>query len=455
MLTKTKNFVCTVCIILQLLAFFSCKVKEDTQSNGQLLTDLQQQLVQELNQWLIPLGPSPLDLTDNELSFLDPLRDSKVVGLGEATHGTREFFQMKHRIFQYLVENCQHKAFGFEADFGESIYLDNYVTSGEGNLRELMMEKMHFWTWKTEEVKQLLEWMKNYNTGKDEEEKIHYYGFDCQFTTYQPELIHEYLLRTFPDLWETGSAVLGQVKNLSTTDYQNMSEATYNDIKTQLESFDNQIIANKNLLISNSSSSEYEITRQLLNTFVQAFVVKYQGENDISTNWRDLFMAENALWIADFFGQDTKITLWAHNGHIARYPSSGRNATMGSHLNEELNDLYQPVAFTFSQGSFTALGMDQNGNYTSVGPHQITDEPSSTSINFLFHHASHLNFAFDLNAIPTGSQWDSWLATPRSILSIGAVYNGIPGNYYRLINIPEHYSWIIYFNSTNASVMLD
>jgi len=376
---KIKPVVGIICIFLQLLTFFSCSIKED---NG--LTELQKQLVQELNQWLIPLGPSPLNLTDNELLFLDLLKDSKVVALGEATHGTREFFQMKHRVFQYLVEYCQHKAFGFEADFGESIYLNNYVTRGEGNLRELMMDKMHFWTWRTEEVKQLLEWMKNYNTGKNEEEKIHYYGFDCQFTTYQPELIQEYLLGTFPELWDTASAVMEQVKNLSSEDYQTMTEATYNDIKTQLESFANQIIANKNLLISNSSSGEYEITRQLLNTFIQAFVVRYQGENDSSTNWRDFFMAENALWIADFFGQDTKITLWAHNAHIARDSSFGFSGSMGYHINETLNDRYQPLGFAFSQGSFTAVGRDQYGNYTGLDTHEITKEPRSDSINFLF-----------------------------------------------------------------------
>jgi len=447
---KVKPAVGIICIFLQLLTLFSCSIKED---NG--LTELQKQLVQELNQWLIPLGPSPLNLTDNELHFLDLLKDSKVVALGEATHGTREFFQMKHRVFQYLVEYCQHKAFGFEADFGESIYLNHYVTRGEGNLRELMIDKMHFWTWRTEEVRQLLEWMKNYNTGKNEEEKIHYYGFDCQFTTYQPELIQEYLLGIFPELWDTASAVMEQVKNLSNEDYQTMTEATYNDIKTQLESFDNQIIANKNLLISNSSSGEYEITRQLLNTFIQAFVVRYQGENNSSTNWRDLFMAENALWIADFFGQDTKITLWAHNAHIARDSSFGFSGSMGYHINETLNDRYQPLGFAFSQGSFTAVGRDQYGNYTGLDTHEITKEPGSDSINFLFYHASYPNFVFHLEAIPIGSQWDQWLAVSRPFLSIGAVFSGTPEDYYWSTDIPGHYNWIIYFNSTNESIILN
>jgi erythromycin esterase len=441
-------------IVLQLLAF-SCKVKDDSQSTPVPLTEEQEQLVQELNQWLVPLGASPLALTDNELSVLDQLRYAKIIGLGEATHGTKEFFQMKHRVFQYLVENCGHKAFGFEADFGESIYFDNYITTGEGNLTELMRDRMHFWTWRTGEVRQLLEWMREYNTGKAAGDQIHYYGFDCQFTTYQPDMILEYLQRTLPALRETASPVLEEVKAISSSDYESMSEETYNDLKTQLESLQEQLISNKDLLITNSSPGKYEINKQLLNTVIQAVIVRYHAAKGISgTHSRDRFMAENAMWIADFFGQDTKITLWAHNGHVAGNDSYGGGGAMGYYLNGELGDFYRVIAFAFSKGGFTAVGRGQYGNYTGEMTHEITTDPLPGSINLLFYHASYPDFIFRLDGIPAGSQWDNWLTTPRLFLSIGAVYNGSPANYYRALDIREHYDWIIYFDTTTASDLL-
>ncbi len=448
---KIRSIFIIFLIVLQLLAF-SCKVKnEDSQS----LTEEQQQLVQELNQWLIPLGASPLVLTDNELSVLDQLRDVKIIGLGEATHGTKEFFRMKHRVFQYLVENCGHKVFGFEADFAESIYLNNYITRGEGNLTELMNTRMHFWTWRTGEVRQLLEWMREYNSGKAAEDQIHYYGFDCQFTTYQPDMILEYLQSTLSALWETASPVLEEVEALSSSDYESMSQEAYNDLKTQLESLQDQLMSNKDLLIANSSPGEYEINKQLLNTVIQAIIVRYHGAKGISSNdSRDRFMAENAMWIAGFFGQDTKITLWAHNAHVARDNSYAGKGAMGYYLNEALGDLYRVIGFAFSQGSFTAVGRDQYGNYTGDMTHEITTEPLADSINFLFYHASHPDFVFQLEKIPAGSQWDNWLTTPRLFLSIGAVYNGNPANYYRTLDIREHYDWIIYFDTTTASDLL-
>ena len=115
------------------------------------MTDDQHLLVDELNNYLIPLESPPLDLTDSDLNYLHRLKDAKVVGLGEATHGTRDFFQMKHRIFRYLVEKSQHKVIGFEADLkswlvfragaqkvigdiaSEQKIVDNTVKSESGN----------------------------------------------------------------------------------------------------------------------------------------------------------------------------------------------------------------------------------------------------------------------------------------------------------------------------------
>jgi erythromycin esterase len=454
MLKKIRLLIAIASLAFQILAFISCQMEDEDQSTDVEQPTDQQQLIQELNQWLIPLERSPLDLTDTDLSFLDQLTNAKLVALGEATHGTKEFFQMKHRIFKYLVEYCQHKAFGFEADFAESLYFDNYICKGEGDLEELMITKMHFWTWRTEEVKQLLEWMKDYNTGRREEEKIHYYGIDCQYTTYQPEFIQEHLERTFPVLWETAAPVLEQARELSNYD----SQETYIDLKTQLESLENQLIANKDLIIANSSLKEYEITKQLFNNFKQVFIKKYHSAiEDYRVNWRDQFMAENALWIADFLGQDTKITLWAHNGHVAKN-SSLRDAAgyapgepMGYHLNEELGNQYQVVGFSFSLGSFTARTWYQGGHHTDPRPQEITTNPRSDSINFIFHNASHPNFAFHLDTIPAGSEWDNWLKTPRPFLGIGAVFSGVPSDHYTSTDIRGHYNWIIHFDRTTAS----
>jgi erythromycin esterase-like protein len=77
-----------------------------------------------------------VDPTDN-MDDLEPLRkivgDARVVSLGEATHGTREFFQMKHRVLRFLVERMGFTAFAIEATWPEANRLDRYVRTGEGD----------------------------------------------------------------------------------------------------------------------------------------------------------------------------------------------------------------------------------------------------------------------------------------------------------------------------------
>jgi erythromycin esterase len=434
---KNQLFFFIIIIILLLLTLFSCEEEKNKQS-----TDQQELLIQELNQWLIPVENSPLNLTDVELmNFLSYPANAKIVALGEATHGTKEFFQMKHRIFKYLVEYCNHKAFGFEADFAESLYFDDYICGKDVDLDWLMKTKMHFWTWRTEEVKQLFEWMKSYNSTRSDNEKIHYYGFDCQFTTYQSEFIQEYLDRTLPSLWDSIASILNQVKKFSDSNYDTMDEATYLDIKTKLESVEDQFEENKNTLIANSSSTEYEINKQLLITFKQAFICKV---GKYSSQTRDMFMAENALWISNFLGKNAKITLWAHNYHISTF-----YAWMGYYVGANLGNMYKAVGFSFSQGSFTAFGPDRG----PLGIYEITTKPPSSSVNFIFHHASHPNFAFHIEAIPPGSEWDKWLGSQRPFLMIGALFSGEVLQYYKPFNI-KAFDWIIHFDQTTASSLI-
>ncbi|MCP5107557.1 MAG: erythromycin esterase family protein [bacterium] len=454
MFKKPKLTFIVICLVFQLLTIYSCKIKEDTQSTEiNQLTEEQAQLVEQLNQLLIPLNASPLDLTDNDLSFLDQVNDARIVGLGEATHGTKEFFRMKYRIFRYLVENCQHKIFAFEADYAESIYINNYVTKGEGDLDDLMVNTMHFWTWRTLEVKQLLEWMREYNIGKADEDKIQYFGFDNQIIDDQPALLQEYLQPILPDLWATYSAFLEQLRNYSYDDFEVMEAATYNDLKAQLELMEAEVIANKELLIASSSPYDYEINKRLVTNLLQCVTVKYHySRGNSGINYRDIYMAENTLWIADLFGQDTKITLWAHNIHLSRDESY---SSMGLHLDEALNDLYRVIGFGFSKGTITAVGYDANGNGTGLATHTISFTPKEDSTNYIFHHASHPDFALHLDAIPIDSLLYNWLNQMREYLTLGAVfYTATPGNHYYDSNLIKYYDWILYFRETNATERL-
>src|SRR5438105_2039976 len=110
---------------------------------------------------------------------LAPLReligDARVVGLSEAAHGTREFFQLKHRLFEYLVTEFGFNIFMLEASFSESWPISRYVLTGEGDAGH-SLASLRLWAWDCEEVLEPIEWMRRWNG--EHERKVFFYGCD-------------------------------------------------------------------------------------------------------------------------------------------------------------------------------------------------------------------------------------------------------------------------------------
>ena len=120
----------------------------------------------------------------NGFNDLEPLKkmigDARIVSLGEATHGTREFFQLKHRMLEFLATQMGFSIFSIEANMPEAYRLNDYVLNGTGDPAQLL-KGMYFWTWDTEEVLDMIRWMRNFNaSGKG---RLQFTGFDMQTST--------------------------------------------------------------------------------------------------------------------------------------------------------------------------------------------------------------------------------------------------------------------------------
>ena len=88
--------------------------------------------------------------------------NARIVSLGEATHGTREFFQLKHRMLEFFVSEMGFTIFGIEATMTESFDINEYVLTGKGDPAK-GLAGIYFWTWDTEEVLDMIQWMRRYN----------------------------------------------------------------------------------------------------------------------------------------------------------------------------------------------------------------------------------------------------------------------------------------------------
>jgi len=137
--------------------------------------------------------------------------DARIVALGEGTHGTREFFQMKHRLVEFLASEMGFTVFSIEANMPEAYRVDDYVSQGKGDPKKLL-DGMYFWTWNTQEVLDMIKWMRDFN--KAGKKHIRFTGFDMQTPDVAMEIVEKYLDEADPDHAKKVRAVYADAKKL-------------------------------------------------------------------------------------------------------------------------------------------------------------------------------------------------------------------------------------------------
>lgn len=103
--------------------------------------------------------------------------DAKVVGLGEATHGSHEFFAMKERVFRHLVEERGFTTFALEMSWSAGVRIDEYLQGGDGDPRRIAKETLAGSPWDREEFISLIGWMREHNR-RHPDHRVHFMGDD-------------------------------------------------------------------------------------------------------------------------------------------------------------------------------------------------------------------------------------------------------------------------------------
>jgi len=358
-----------------------------------------------------------------DLAVLDQLiGNSKVVALGENTHGCSEIFQMKNRIIKYLAQNKDFDIFSIEANMPESYRLNEYIIEGKGDPKQLI-GGMYFWTWDTEEMLNLVNWMKDYNSG---EKKIQYTGFDMQFIAGPIDCLKKAFQGNVPAqvILETIDVKVNEVIH-----QVNIEEEKKRIIQDSIDKMKEQI--------SNSSKEPDEkkwliqnlrILEQVLNsTYIE----------------RDKYMAENFIWIK---GQnpDSKFVIWAHNAHVMK-----TGMATGMHLSEKLGDDYLNIGFTFYEGSFTA-------GYSVVGTAGLKTYPAQTAyigtFEYFFNKINTPIFVLDLRKVKKDkSQEARWINSVHEFRGVGAMKRE---QEFFETKITDSYDLLIFINKSTPSTLL-
>jgi erythromycin esterase len=372
------------------------------------------------------------------------LNDARIVAMGEATHGTREFQQLKVRMFRYLVENLGFTVFGLEANWPESVTVNEYVLGGDVD----PTAGLGFLWWKTEEMFGLLRWMRQYNQDPTHTRKLKFYGFDMQVPGLAQSNVLDYIRRVDPEAVDVAAQVFevmgrwGENKQYETASAE-VRRRTAESLDALLRRFGER----KSEWVRRSSEQDWTMARQNM-AIVKAAEVKLANQDERGRAFRDRAMAENVKWILDQEPPGTKMMLWAHNGHVATAaPLAVPNRMpMGGYLREFFRDRFVSCGFVFQQGSFRAVDMTANqvGAFT-VGP------PPRGSLDATLAAVGAPLFAIDLRHLPEGKVAD-WFAEPHFSRQIGGGYSeATPGVWMHRMRAAREFDLLIFVDKTTPS----
>jgi erythromycin esterase len=137
--------------------------------------------------------------------LLDAIGDARYVLLGEASHGTSEFYTWRAEISRRLIEERGFSFIAVEGDWPDCYQVNRYVkgmpNAGE-NARSVLhaFERWPTWMWANREVVQLAEWLCGFNRGKSDEQKVGFYGLDVYSLWDSMRAVTAYLERIDPAL---------------------------------------------------------------------------------------------------------------------------------------------------------------------------------------------------------------------------------------------------------------
>lgn len=266
---------------------------------------------------------------------------TRVLGLAESNHGTREFYEERTELAVSLASKHGVRLLMIEAGYGEVLALDDYINGGKVDVARAVQE-LGYWMWDTNTFLKTLAELREYNAPLPPDKRIHIIGFDVQDTS-----------GAIKYLERAGAAMLsaneiGRLRPFASDNGKAWKTATQNEraaIRAVLE----RIAAKRR---SGSSSSKTNRVALAARSLVLRFDTLETSNEWLFNDARDAGMARMVLEVLALEPR-SRATLWAHLGHLGREYVIGLQP-MGAHLAAALGDAYRVYGLLAVGGSTRA-----------------------------------------------------------------------------------------------------
>lgn len=356
-----------------------------------------------------------LELTDNQndLNILQQIvGKADLVCLGESRHDISEQFKLKHRFIKYLVEELNFTTFALEASFPYSNKINDYTLNGKGDINEIMANMPGWFLWDTQEMKNILNWLREYNSSPANKTKVKFYGIDIVAPNNALDQIFNYLQKV-------DSAYYSQIQSKDfaqniiedlqwQTSVQRFTEYSEEEKQNLIKNYNElyqHIRQNKIDYSTKLSMDEYDWILMLSYSANEAIIMFSETDRFKMGLIRENAMANISLWIKE---RNKKLIIWAHNVHIIKseftmemYPDTPIKG-MGYIINQKLEDKMISIGASFNKGEF------QNENRVFEPAEENTLDGMLSKLNTDY-------FILDLKGNQKSEEIESWLSTKKEM----------------------------------------
>jgi len=392
--------------------------------------------------------------TSNDLDGLMSLiGDSQYVLLGEASHGTHEYYTWRSAITKRLIEEKGFSVIAVEGDWPDCYKINRYIKRFPGThtpISDLFstFRRWPTWMWANWETAALVEWLKDFNHHIAAENKVGFYGLDVYSLWDSMDILVNYLRKEDPATAE----IAAEVANCFEA-YEENGELYARDLRF-MDGCRDEVV--KLLQQVRQKSPNYNHDPEGgLNAEINSMVLT-NGENyyramtslnQQSWNVRDQHMAETLDRLVEYHGADTKVIIWEHNTHIgdARYTDMKNDQLIN--IGQLVREKHQKagtvlVGFGSYEGTVIA-GRNWGGNIKEM---QLP-KAQKDSIEYELHQESPQDRILLFNDPELKEYYDRWVKHR----AIGVVYR--PefeyGNYVPT-KLSSRYDAFIYLDQTTA-----
>ena len=397
------------------------------------------------------------DISDVDLDpLLERIGQAKVVLLGEATHGTSEFYQMRARITRELITKRGFTIVAAEADWPDAARVNRYVRHGApGPEVEPAFTRFPTWMWRNAEFHEFVEWLRAWNADRrDPDRRAGFYGLDLYSLATSIAAVLRYLDEVDPETaaiarrryaclspWERDPAVYGRAA-LSGR-YRTCEEPVTHMLRDMLE---------RRLEYVRYDGERYLDAAQNARLVADAeryYRVMYYGQAE-SWNLRDRHMFETLEALLDFHGSEARAVVWEHNSHVGNAAATEMSARGEFNVGQLCRERFGEQAFLLGFGTdhgtvAAAHDWDAPMQVMAVRP------AHAESYERLFHQASVPALLLALGPAARPEVREE-LRAPRLERAIGVVYRPeteLQSHYFQAV-LPVQFDEYVWFDETQA-----